>query len=143
MAEPTISAATAAMAVASGVGAAVGAGFIDQASIAVLGVKAIVVLFAVLGAAAALAYSEPISPRARLFFMVLVNSLFGIVASVVIGHIPLFEWTNTIPGQGIAFVVAFLALWAMPAVIRWIPSFIEGRLKKPSSQDTQPGDRNV
>ena len=137
MPEPTFSAATAAMAVTSGIGAAVGAGLIDQASVAFFGVKAIVVLFSFIGAAAALAYSDPISPKARMFFLVLVNAMFGIVASLVLEHIPFLAWTKSIPGQGIAFIAAFLALWATPALVRWLPSFIEGRFR------TSAGDRNA
>lgn len=138
MPEPTFSAATATMAITSGVGAAIGAGLVDQASVAFFGVKAIVVVFGFIGAAAALSYSDPINPKSRMFFMVVVNAMLGIVASLVLEHIPMLEWTKAIPGQGVAFIFAFLALWATPVVIKWIPSFIESRIK-----GTSQGDRNV
>ena len=131
MPEPTFTAATAVGAIVSGVGAAVGVSLVDQAAVAFFGVKAIVVLFAFIGAAAALAYSESINPRARMVFLVLVNTMVGIVASLILEHIPFFGWTKTIPGQGIAFVAAFLALWAMPVVVKRIPYIMEDRLKKP------------
>lgn len=135
MPEPTITTATAITALVSGVGAAVGVSLVDQAAVAFFGVKAIVVLFAFVGAAAALAYSETISPRVRMLFLVLVNAMVGIVSSLVIEHIPLFGWTKAVPGQGIAFIAAFFALWATPVVVKRLPALIDEKLKKPAGKN--------
>lgn len=143
MAEPTSTAATIIVAVASGASAAVGVSIIEQASFAFFGVKAIVVLFAFIGAAAALAYNEPISPKLRMLFVVAANAMLGIVASQLLEFIPFFGWVKGIPGQGISFLAAFIALSVTPMVLRLLPSIAEKNLRNFAGDKPDQGGRDA
>lgn len=116
--------ATVAMTVASGLGAAIGVSFIDTASMSFLGVPAIVPFFAFMGSMAALVYSEAIRPWYRLTLILWANTVLGIVGAIALPLTPLFLWTDAIPKQALAFVIAGLALWIMPVLAnRAAPAF--------------------
>lgn len=117
--EPT--GATVGLAVASGLGAAIGMSFVDTASMALFGVPAIVVVFSCIGAVAALAYRDPIRPWVRLALLLLANAMAGIVAALALPMMPGLEWTKALPSQAVSFGAAFVSLWVTPLLISRLP----------------------
>lgn len=107
---------TAVVSVASGLGAAMGVSMIDTVSVAVFGVPTIVALFAFLGSMSGLVYGEPIRPWVRLVFILLANTLFGVVGALAAPHVPGLGWLDAMPKQAVAFGISFVALWLMPVI---------------------------
>lgn len=138
MPEPTSTATTAALAAASGLGAAVGVGMIDHAAMAVFGVPAIVVIFAFIGAAAAMAYSEPIRPWVRMVLLAAANTMLGIVAAVGLHYVPGFAWTEGVPSQAVSFAVAFVALWIAPILIGRLSAAARKRVDQVIDKEGEP-----
>lgn len=120
MAEPAstaaTAAATAAISVASGLGAALGVSMIDTVSVAVFGVPTIVALFAFLGSMSGMVYGDPIRPWVHMIFVLLANTLLGIVGALAAPHVPGFGWLDAMPKQAIAFSISFAALWLLPVL---------------------------
>lgn len=130
MPEPT-SGATVTLAIAAGVGGAVGSSFINEHSMQWLGVPAIVLVFAVAGAFAAVAYSDPIRPVLRMVVMVLANAFFGILAALALGAASkVWTWADALPPQVPAAVVAFVALWVTPRLIKRLPGAADKALER-------------
>lgn len=130
MPEPT-SGTTVTLAIAAGLGGAVGSSFIDGHTMQWLGVPAIVLVFAVAGAFAAVAYSDPIRPVMRMMLMVLANAFFGVLAALALGAASkVWPWAEALPPQVPAAVVAFLSLWVTPRVIKRLPGATDKALER-------------
>ena len=116
---------TISIAVASSATAALAVTALDEAAINIFGAPAIVIVFGFVGAFIAAAYSQTVTPRAKIPLLVVANALVGVVAAEGLHLIPGLAWIEPLPDQVVSAVAAFLSLWFLPLLIKKIPELFD------------------
>lgn len=110
-----------------------GAVFTSEVTTPFLGVPLQVLFTAFLGSLVAMGLSDPIVPRARMFFLLIATTFIGTLLVSVMPHIPMLGWTERVPQVVIAGLCSFALQWTLlPAIElgkRIINTYKSGELK--------------
>lgn len=87
-----------------------------QPSLLILDVPVTVVAAAALGAAASLAFGDPVPSRRQLYSTILASTIFGAVTSWLTSHAFGWQWAQDAPGASACVSAAIIRLF-FPAVI--------------------------
>jgi hypothetical protein len=97
----------------------------DSVSMFLVGVCFNTVFMAVIGSLLALAVADPISPRSKMWGMLVASAVLGSASIAILPHIADAEWIKEVPMQAVAVIVGFLSRWVIPAVIEAIPGKVK------------------